>query len=118
MSTPIAVFKYTDDHSAYNDSNVDLALGFAYQQVGSNRKFKTPCFAYVNDQRGNAYCAYVTEPVSHGVWKQKDGGKPWKYVYKAQPISKCISGAAHVHPQFTSIANREAAFNEVMSKEV
>lgn len=109
------VFKYTSERSAYKDSRIDLALGFANAQAGATRSFASfPCLCIVADDHGNGYVGMVEDrvPAEDAIWKTVDPSAPaWKNVYRVKPLTPVMPiPDAHmyrnVHPQFMSTEDR------------
>ncbi len=116
------VIKYTSAESVGGNSDTDLALGFTYRMVGSNRGIaKMGVLALVVNERDRGYVALVQRKLDpqDSIWKSTDPGvKDWKFIYEATPVTEVMDlpkGAwKQVHPQFMLKEHRNECGNRML----
>jgi hypothetical protein len=115
------IFKYTSINSANKNSKNDLALGYTYQQAGSNRGFKgNNCLVAVVNDYNEGYVGFLTTQINESIWSDIDSSAPqWKFNFQVIPITEtmsvpdeCKAGKKHggksgPHPQWMSKLDRE-----------
>jgi hypothetical protein len=105
------IFKYTSEHSAYKNSKVDLALGYSFNQAGSNRSTSDyNSFVVVSDDNGQGYVGFLKSPVNNGIWGLIDKSAPkWNNIYEVIPVTEIMDIPAGFtpHPQWMKKEDRE-----------